>query len=294
MDSGSGNRHVDTARLLNLGQRQHGVVALWQLEALDVSRWSVQRRAAAGLMPRVHRGVYALGHAQLSLRGRWMAAVLACGPEALLSHAAAAALLDLHPTPSGPIDVTAPGKRRHPGIRCHTARHPLELIRATVDAIPVTTLERTILDQAQTLAEQRLRTTLERIEYRGLLRADRFAEHSGHRGLKPVMAALSTLTDDAPWTQSELERRFLELIRSAHLPEPQVNVTVAGHVVDFFWPEHRLIVEVDGYAWHNSKRSFEADRHKTVTLTLPGFRVVHITHAASFTMAPGCSRKCAD
>jgi very-short-patch-repair endonuclease len=148
-----------------------------------------------------------------------------------------------------------------------------------VDAIPVTTLERTVLDQARALSAQRLRTTLEQLQYQGRLSPRRFDEHRTHRGFKAVTAALAQLSDDAPWTQSELERRFLELIRSAQLPEPLTNVSVAGHVVDFFWPEHRLIVEVDGYAWHHSKRSFEADRSKTVALTLAGFRVVAITHA---------------
>jgi very-short-patch-repair endonuclease len=207
-----------------------------------------------------------------------MAAVLACGPDALLSHNAAAALWDLRGVPSGPIDVTAPGKRRHAGIRSHTSCHPPQLIRATVDAIPVTTLERTILDQARALSAQRLRTTLEQLQYRGVLHPERFTRHAGHRGSAAVRGALATLTDDSPWTQSELERRFLELIRSAHLPEPQVNVTVAGHVVDFCWPEQRLIVEVDGYAWHSGRRRFEADREKDVQLTLARYRVIRITY----------------
>ncbi len=253
--------------------------AVWQLPAIGVGERAVQRRAAAGLLRRLYHGVYTSCHATLTVRGRWMAAVLACGPDALLSHRAAGALWDLNRTPSGAVDVTAPGKRRHRGIRCHTTRFPPQLIRATVDAIPVTTLERTVLDQARVLSPQRLRTTLEQLQYQGRLSPRRFEEHRTHRGLKAVTAALAQLGDDPPWTQSELERRFLELIRSAQLPEPLTNVPVAGHVVDFFWPEHRLIVEVDGYAWHHSKRSFEADRSKTVTLTLAGFRVVPVTHA---------------
>lgn len=274
MDSGSGNRHSDTARLVALAVGQHAVLAIWQLPVLGVSRWSVYRRAEAGLLHRQYPGVYAVGHARLTLHGRWMAAVLACGPRALLSHSAAAALWDLRGASWGPIDVTAPGKRRLPGIRSHVSR---SAPRAVLDGIPVTTLERTILDEAERLGRQRLRTLLEQGQHRGLLRPARFADHQGHRGLKPVTAALSKLGDEAPWTQSELERRFLELVRGAGLPEPQANMVVDGFVVDFLWPEQRLIVEVDGYRHHGARSAFEQDRRKDLRLTLAGFRVVRIT-----------------
>lgn len=202
--------------------------------------------------------------------------MLACGPDALLSHHAAAALWDLRGTPSGPIDVTAPAVRRHSGIRSHVSHPNPQLIRTTVDAIPVTNLERTILDQAPSLDPQRLRTTLEQVQHRGLLRPERFQTHTGHRGLRPVSAALATLTDEAPWTQSGLERRFLELVRAAGLPEPQSNVTVAGFVVDFYWAQQRLIVEVDGYGHQRSRSAFEADRRKDLRLSLASFRVVRV------------------
>jgi very-short-patch-repair endonuclease len=286
MEESVENRRLSTARLGELPARQHEVFAVWQLEAIGVAERAVQRRADAGVLRRLHHGVYTTAQASLTLRGRWMAAVLACGPGALLSHRAAAAPWGLSPTPSGPIEITAPGKRTHRGVRSHTTSCPPQLLRATVDAIPVTTLERTILDQARALGDQRLRTTLEQLQHRGLLRPERFGEHRSHRSFRAVSDVLARLTDDAPWTQSELERRFLELIRSAGLPEPQVNVTVVGHAVDFCWPEQRLIVEVDGYAWHNSKRAFEADREKDVTLTLARYRVIHITHARIVHDAP--------
>jgi very-short-patch-repair endonuclease len=207
-----------------------------------------------------------------------MAAVLACGPGALLSHSAAAALWDLQPIPSGPIDVTAPGRRVHRGIRSHITTCPPELIQATADAIPVTTLERTVLDQARGLSRQRLRTVLEQLQYRGLLHAERFDAHAGHRGQKAVAEVMAEIADEPPWTQSELERRFLELIRSARLPEPLSNVVVAGHVVDFLWPQHRLVVEVDGHRWHSSKRAVERDHRKGIDLTLAGYRVIHVSY----------------
>jgi very-short-patch-repair endonuclease len=273
------NRRLSTARLGALAARQHEVFAVWQLKPTGVTDRAVQRRADAGLLRRLYHGVYTGVQAKLSLRGGWMAAVLACGPDALLSHRAAAALWDLHSVPSGPIDVTAPTMHRHPGVRSHTTNCPLGLIRATVDAIPVTTLERTVLDQARALGPQRLRTTLEQLQHRGLLSPARFDNHRFHRSFRAVSDAMAQLTDQAPWTQSELERRFLELIRDAGLPDPQTNVTVAGLVVDFCWLEQRLIVEIDGYAWHSSRRSFEVDRQRDVKLTLAGYRVIRITYA---------------
>jgi very-short-patch-repair endonuclease len=278
MEESVENRRLSTARLGALAAGQHEAFAVWQLEAIKVAERAVQRRADAGHLRRLYQGVYTTAQAPLSLRGRWMAAALACGPDALLSHRSAAALWGLSGTPGGPIDVTAPHKHRHPGVRSHLTRCSPHLIRATVDAIPVTTLERTVLDQVRALSAERLQTVLEQLQHRGLLRPERFSEHRSHRSFRAFSDVLAQLTDDAPWTQSELERRFLELIRSAHLPEPQVNVTVAGCVVDFYWPEQQLIVEIDGYAWHNSKRAFEADRAKGVKLTLAGFRVIHVTY----------------
>jgi very-short-patch-repair endonuclease len=286
MEESVENRSLGTERLVALAERQHRVFSLWQAEAAGVSAQSVQRRARAGQLHRLYHGVYAVGHTHLTLRGRWTAAVLACGPDALLSHQAAAALWDLRGTPSGPIDVTAPAVRRHSGIRSHVSQANPQLMGTTVDAIPVTNLERTILDQAPSQEEQRLRTTLEQVQHRGLLRPERFQTHTGHRGLRPVSAALATLTDEAPWTQSGLERRFLELIRAAGLPQPQSNVTVAGFIVDFYWAQQRLIVEVDGYGHHRSRSAFEADRRKDLRLSLAGFRVVRVTYQRIVHEAP--------
>jgi predicted transcriptional regulator of viral defense system len=118
-----------------LAEKQHGVVATRQLKALGYSMRSIQRRADARRLHRLHRGVYAVGHTRLSVRARWLAAVLACGPEAVLSHHAAAALWDLRAAPTSKIDVTAAGKHKLAGVRCHVARSLAQLDRTTVDAI---------------------------------------------------------------------------------------------------------------------------------------------------------------
>ena len=207
---------------------------------------------------------------------------LACGPDAILSHHAAAALWELRPSPQSRIDVTAPGKRQHEGIRCHVSRPLSPLDRTVIDAIPVASLERTMLDYAEVSLQRQLIGALEEAQRRNLLSSDRFEamfdRHNGRRGIKRLKTALAQVDgDDAPWTQSHLERAFHELVVAHGLPLPQFNVLVDGELVDAVWPDQRLIVEVDGYGYHRSRRQFEADRRRDTRLQLAGWRVVRVT-----------------
>jgi very-short-patch-repair endonuclease len=150
-----------------------------------------------------------------------------------------------------------------------------------IDAIPVTSLNRTLLDEAESLSMQRLRSSLESTQRRDLLDIRGLnallARSPGRRGAPRLSRALAELHDEAPWLQSDLERRFLELVRAAGIEEPQCNALVAGELVDFFWPRQRLVVEVDGYGVHKTKRAFEDDRRKDARLQIAGFRVVRVT-----------------
>jgi len=286
MSPGSEYGNPDESRDLQLAALaaiQHGVVSWLQLREIGFTKHAVHARVAAGRLHRVHRGVYAVGHTKISLRARWMAAVLACGPEAVLSHRAAAALLELRAAPSGPIDVTAAAlAHRLPGIRCHVARqlHPDD--RTKIDGIPVTTLSRLLLDLAETDNPRRLRSTLEAAQRADLLNVlhleATMARSPGRHSLKPLAAALEQLNDEAPWTQSELETRFLELVRHAGLPAPHCNVVVDGVPVDFHWPAHNLIVEVDGFRYHRTRASFEDDRRRDTRHAVAGRRSVRLTH----------------
>ena len=270
--------------LARLAERQHNAVARWQLLALGFSRRAVARLIRDGWLHPIHHGVYAVGSARLTVRGRWMAAVLACGPDAVLSHAAAAALWELRTAPTT-IDVTARVRRKNPGVRCHVsrARPP----SATLDGIPVTTLERTMIDQAERVSLQRVRSMLESAQRRDLLDVARVRAaiaSSPGRNTRRLEQALAQVHDEAPWTQSELERAFLELIRAAGLPEPQCNVYVAGMLVDFYWPQQGVVVEIDGYAYHRGRRSFEDDRRKSTRLQVAGVRAaIQVTSHRSFT-----------
>jgi very-short-patch-repair endonuclease len=268
-------------QLAALAVGQHGVVATAQLLAIGYSRHQIDLRTHHAHLHRLRRGVYAVGHTRLTAKGRWMAAVLACGPDAVLSHRGGAALWDLRPAPSGLIDVTAPSPRHRTGIRCHVSHvHPDD--RAIIDGIPVTAVPRLMLDLAEIMHPQRLRSTLEAAQHQQRLNFSSFtalfARHPGRHGLKPLTTALATLKDHAPWTQSEFERRFLELVRDKRLPEPQVNVVVTGEVVDCYWPEQNLIVELDGWDTHNTKAQFTADRRRDTKHQIAGYRVVRLTY----------------
>jgi hypothetical protein len=266
MQSGSHYGNSGDTRLAERATAQHGVVSTADLQELGYSKHTIHDRVTHGRLHRIHRSVYAVGHTRISLRGRWLAAVLACGPEAVLSHRDAATLHDLRPVSSGRIDVTAPSRHRIDGIYCHYVRalHPED--RVTIDGIPVTSVSRAFLDVAETFNARQLRSTMEQAQRQNkfdlrLVQAV-IARSPGRRGLKPLAEALALLIDEPLWTQSELEQFLLELIRAAGLPLPQTNVLIEGVLVDCAWTEHRLIVEVDGWTFHKTKRSFEDDRRR--------------------------------
>ncbi|HEY5190118.1 MAG TPA: type IV toxin-antitoxin system AbiEi family antitoxin domain-containing protein [Solirubrobacteraceae bacterium] len=268
--------------LAAIATRQKGVITRAQLFDLGFSSSGISRLIAAGHLHRIHRGVYAVGHTALTLHGRWMAAVLACGPEAVLSHHAAAALHELRTTPGGLIDVTAPGKRDHDGVRCHTARMLLPPgDRTTIQGLPVTSLERTYLDYAEVATPRQLDEALtqgERSERLNFLRLKATLQRTpGRRGAKVLARALERHTPDDPRLRSKLEKLALARIRAAGLPEPQCNVYVDGILVDFYWPEADLVVEIDSYTFHGGKPSFEQDRRRDTIHTLAGRRTLRPT-----------------
>ncbi|MBA2256229.1 MAG: type IV toxin-antitoxin system AbiEi family antitoxin domain-containing protein [Thermoleophilaceae bacterium] len=267
-----------------LANRQHGVIAHHQLERLGLGRGAVRRAVEAGRLHPVHKGVYAAGRAELTLRGRWMAAVLACGPGAILSHRDAAHLWGLRESRAATIDVTAVGRSRHKrrGLRVHRPRslHPDD--RTIRDGIPVTTLSRTLLDLAEVLNARQLERAVEdteRLRLFDLRAVDRLLARShGRRGVRPLREMLAPHRLPALEARSELERRFVDLCRDACLPLPALNVSVEGHEVDAFWPSERLIVELDGFAFHRTRKAFEQDRVRDAALQLANYRVLRVTY----------------
>jgi hypothetical protein len=268
--------------LAALAARQHGVVSLAQLiSELGYSRSAVTRAAAAGRLHRLYRGVYAVGHPNLSLRGQCLAAVFACGPGAVLSHHSAAWLWGLARWSPVPISVTVPSPRaRRPPIRLHEARALAADDRDEIDHIPVTAVARTALDLAAALRNRQLLRLLERAEELRLFDLrdfdDLLLRTRGHRGAGRLRRALDAYRP-SPFTRSGAERRLRELVIAAGLPRPVTGFVEAGYELDFYWPDLRFAVELDLYETHGSRQSFEDDRLRQENLKLEGVEMVRIT-----------------
>jgi very-short-patch-repair endonuclease len=265
--------------IAELAAKQHGIVSTWQLVDLGFGQDAIDYRAKAGRLHRIHPGVYAVGHKTLTSHGNWIAAVLAYGPHAVLSHCTAAALWGIGKR-RWKIDVTTP-QHRHSrgGVRTHTALLQPEDVRRR-DGIPVTSVARTILDLAAIQDEDRLTRTIEDSDRAGLLdlsALDRaIARRPRARGTKRLRAVLADYRGPADM-RSNNERRFRALIKRASLPEPQFNVLVAGVLVDAHWPHWNLVVEIDSRAFHLTPSAFERDRIRDAQLQMAGYRVLRIT-----------------
>jgi very-short-patch-repair endonuclease len=266
-------RRKHDTNLAELAGAQHGVVSRAQLLQAGLSNEDVDRRVRAGRLHRIHRGVYAVGHRVLTLHGHWMAAVLACGEGAALSHTTAAAAWDLRRA-GGVIHVTVPGRggRKAPrGVSLHRSPTLSAAEITHYRGIPVTKVARTIIDLARTESVEELERVVDEADRRGLVNFDHLRA-ARSASLKAVLRHY----DPAP-TRSEMERRFLRLCRKHGLPRPETNAIVDGYLVDFVWRDRKLIVEVDGYRYHRSPRKFESDREQDVTLSGRGWRTLRFT-----------------
>jgi very-short-patch-repair endonuclease/predicted transcriptional regulator of viral defense system len=277
----------------HLAERQHGVVARRQLEALKISASAVGRWSAEGRLHRIHRGVYAVGHPILTANGRRIAAVLAAGPGAALSHASAAALWEIRPSAAARIDVsvrTSGGRAKRPGLRIHRAPKLRTEEITEHQGIRVTTPARTLLDLAATLSRRALERALDEAaikELYDLTSLDAIARaHTGERGAKALAA---TLTHEAgtTLTKSELEELMLAICREYDLPRPRVNGDVAGLEVDFVFAAERIAVEADSWSYHRTRRAFERDRERDAILARAGYRTLRFTHRQMTSDAAG-------
>jgi hypothetical protein len=222
--------------MANLAGRQHGVVSIRQLNRIGYSTRAVSRHAASGLLHRLHRGVYAVGHLNLSPHGRCLAAVLAAGEGAVASHYSAAWLWGLARTGPLPPHVTVSQPRgRHRGFELHRARNLEMADRVMVDQIPVTAVPRTLLDQAARVRFGQLRRMLERAEELRLFDLepveDLLARTVGHHGHGPLRRALD-LYRPPRFTRSGLERAFLAAVERGGLPEPRTAWVELGYELD--------------------------------------------------------------
>jgi very-short-patch-repair endonuclease len=246
-----------------IAARQHGVVTVGQLLGAGLTRDAVKRRVAQGLLHRELRGVYRVGHRAPNIEARYMAAVLACGPEAVLSGRAAAYLSGFLKGRAPAPEVTATGNRRLPRILTHRVRRldPRDVTRCR--GIPVTTAARTLLDLAGVMSLDDLARAAHEAQVRRIVDAKAIAEALARRpNTKGAWKLREIFRGEVRVTLSELERAFLALLRSARLPLPRTNRPTGTRYVDCQWPEHRLVVELDSYRYHHSRHAWEQDRRR--------------------------------
>jgi very-short-patch-repair endonuclease/predicted transcriptional regulator of viral defense system len=277
----------DDRRLAELARRQHGVISREQLARAGVGSTAVSVRLRTGRLHRVHAGVYAVGHRLVSKQGLWMAAVLASGPGALLSHQTAAALWGIRAYSGGMVHVMVSRKSTSTKrIRRHLSHVPADE-RTVEEGIPVTSVHRTIYDLAVTASVDEVVAMIKEAEY--LKRWDRLSlpdlldRYPAKRGSRKLRAALKRIIEEPPGRKrSKLEERFAPFLRRHRLPLPRFNdwilLGARRYLIDCHWPDLCLIVELDG--WEGLTRSaFQDDRARDRALRVAGYSVIHLTWA---------------
>lgn len=245
-------------------------------------------RVASGHLVRLHRGVYAVGHRHLRREGHWLAAVLAVGPGAVLSHRDAAALHGLRPPGDhARWEVTTTARAGGTSaIRVFRATALDSRDVAKVDGIPSTSIARTLVDLAGSVPASQLRKALNeaerlrRFDLRAIeaaLERTRRRNGPGHAAMRAALAELRAV--GVSLTRSELEDRFLALLDAHNLPRPRTNRTIDGMEVDAAWPQERLAVELDGWAFHSTRLAFQRDRERGNDLAVAGWQLLRFTYA---------------
>jgi hypothetical protein len=274
---------ADTRRVAALAARQHGNITIAQLSAFGLSRGEVRTRVEAGwLLPR-HTGVFAVGHVPRSRASRWHAAVLALGPEAVLSYEAAGALFEVVRGATR-VEVTVPptsGRPHRDGIVVHRQQLPPEHV-TTRDGIPCTTLVRLMLDLAAVRHGRSLANVFEQAQVKHGLSPDvlgaEVLSRPRHRGSGRLKLLLADAVDPAG-VRSILELRFLRLCAQHGIPRPLVNVAIGPWTPDFLWPQQRLVVETDGVRFHATVAARRRDAEKDDWLRAAGYRVIRLRWA---------------
>ena len=269
------------SRLAELARRQHGVVSRSQLVSIGLGADAIDRLIAGALLHPIHRGVHAVGHRALTREARWLAAVLAAGPGAVLGVRFAAALWRLRDTSRSEIEVITPRVCRRPGIRAHRIVLPSDEV--TIESgIPVTTPARTLFDLAAVVSQDQLEHAFNEAEVRRLTSptsldalVGRYPRRRGTTAIRRVLE--NHRKNGASVPRSILERRFLALVDAHDLPRPKINRDSDHGELDATWHTERLVVDCDGFATHGTREAFERDRARDRALQVAGYRVVRIT-----------------
>ncbi|HVL31872.1 MAG TPA: type IV toxin-antitoxin system AbiEi family antitoxin domain-containing protein [Solirubrobacteraceae bacterium] len=275
-------------RLQTLASLQHGAVSRRQLAEVGFSRHNVDAMVRARWLHRVHPGVFAVGRRALGRHGRWMAAVLSGGPEAVLSHRSAASLHGIRRASSRLVEITvATDRARHvAGVTAYRCARLSSADRTVVDGIPCASVALTLLGLAAVAGPRQVERALDESEVLRLLDMaavdDLLRRSAGRRGVASLRAVVTEHAIGSTLTRSELEERALALCRRAALPLPAVNEPVlcrpgVWHTVDFLWPAERVVLETDGHRFHRTARGIERDRRREADLVIAGHRVLRAT-----------------
>jgi very-short-patch-repair endonuclease len=267
-----------------IATRQQGVITRGQLFGLGLTRAVIDNAVARGRLIQLHRGVYALGHLSLPPLAGFVAATLAVGTGAYVSGRSAAMLWGLIPSEDGEVDITVVGRdagRRRAGIRVHRVQALDRCDTTTLHEMPITTPSRALLDITPDLTQPHLERTFDAALKGRILTRNAVAQTVARNRRRPGAARLGALAQSEfrgpPDTRSDPERRFAELVRAAGLPEPEMNGRFGRFVVDALWRDLRLAVEIDGYEYHSTKRSFESDHERDQVLIEAGLSVLRFT-----------------
>jgi very-short-patch-repair endonuclease len=282
----------DHAQVWRLAAQQHGALTRRQLLGVGFSSDQIQRRITRGRLHRLWHGVYAVGRPLLTMLGWWHGAVLACGDGTLLSHDSAAALWGIRHVKSGNqgeqarpraihVSVSATRSPRRTGIRVHRRSDLSQSEGGVCQGIPVTTPARTLIDLATLHSSDELEAWVNTADKRALIDPETLRwEIEKRRGMHGAAALRAVLDRDTfRLTDSELERRFLRIVRQAGLRDPLTQQWVNGYRVDFYWPRLGLIVETDGLRYHRTATQQSRDRVRDQTHIAAGLTVLRFTHA---------------
>ena len=269
-------------RAWELAGRQHGIVARRQLLALGFNSREIEHRIGRGRLHVVMRGVYAVGWPQMTRRRRWMAAVLACGEGAALSHRSAAALWGISEEREGRIDVSVRRRseleRRGLRVRARAKLDPARIVAK--DGIPVTEIVQTLVDLATELPPRRLERAINEADKHYLIDPEtlrsRLGCYEGEPGVKPLRTLLDKHTFRL--SDSDVEVFFRPIAAEAGLPSPFSKQIVNGWEVDFYWPELGLVVETDGLHYHRTASTQTRDVRRDRAHALAGMTPLRFTH----------------
>jgi very-short-patch-repair endonuclease len=259
--------------------QQLNLATFAQLKAAGLDKSAIRRRRRKGTLHRVHRGVYLFGAGIMLPGAAELAAIMACGAGTVVSHRSAAALWGFVARTEGDVEVTVVGRSRRSqaGIKLHRVNRLAGRDRTSRSGIPVTTPARTIVDLAD---DRDLERVINQARVRRLASDQDLRWALDRAGPKRGVARLRGMLDaetDADYSRSAAERRMRRLLKQAGLPAVRSNILILGHEVDFLWPGHKLIVEVDGYRFHGHRAAFESDRRRDMALIAAGYRVIRIT-----------------